>query len=177
MENSEPKSSRERFLEEQQAFKIHNDAMKNPDLSVSDEEVDELENELQKIDKNMGTEGFTITKQEYEADKLRKNNELAVEKMQSFSSNTKLSNDQREKLQKVISNRNNITDPVLKHLVLQKALQEQNFNDLKKRVKDINERIMKELMQASNDLLKTQGAIENIEDQILKYVELEQSSV
>jgi hypothetical protein len=177
VENHEPKTSRERFLDEQKRFKEHTDSLKKSELNVSEDEVDEFENEIHEIDKNMGDKGFSITRQEYEAGKLEDANQLALAKMQEVSTNTKLTAEQRTKLQAIVAGRNDVENPVLRHLILQKALQERSFLNLKTTVKEINDRIMKELMQASNDLLKTQGAIENIDDQILKYVEQYPSSV
>lgn len=176
-ENSEPMSARERFLEEQRKINIHKAESKDPALNVSDEEVDALEDDMQEIDKNLGTEGYTVTRQEYESDKLEKQNQLALDSMQAVSRNSKLSDQQRSALQQIVAKRKTVSDPVLKHLLLQKAKQEAAFLELKKQVKDINERIMKELMTASNDLLKTQGVIENLDDQILKYVEDSPGSV
>jgi len=170
-ENSEDQSSRERFLEEQRKINEHKAVSKDPALNVSDEEVDSFENDMEEIDKNMGTEGYTVTKQEYEADKLDKAKQQALDAMQAFSRNGKLSNEQRATLQQIVAKRKTISDPILKHLLTQKAMQEQGFKELKIKVKDINEGIMNELMKASNDLLKTQGVIENLDDQILKYVD------
>lgn len=177
VENPEHMSSRERFLDEQRKINESKASTKDPALNVSDEEVDALEDDIKEIDKNMGTEGYSVTRQEYENEKLDRAKQNALDSMQAFSNNSKLSNDERAMLQQVVAKRRTISDPVLKHLLTQKAMQEVGFKELKVKVKDINEKIMKELMQASNDLLKRQGIIENLDDQILKYVDGNPDSV
>lgn len=181
-ENSEPISSRERFQEEQRRINEAKALAKDPALTVTDAEIDELEadakeDDLEDVDKNMGTEAHAVTRQQHESSKLADSQQTALDKMQAVSRNSKISNEQRAQLQNIVGNRKKISDPVLKHLLTQKAMQEQGFTELKSKVKEINDRVMKELMKASNDLLKTQGAIENMDDQILKYVDDNPDSV
>lgn len=167
----EHQTSRERFLAETQNINAAKQAAKDPALNVTEEEVDDLEADMQEIDKHMGTEAHVVTREQHEENKLRAAQQTALDKMQAVSRNGKLSNEQRAQLAKIVAKRADVSDPVLKHLLTEKAVQEQGFVKLKTEVKAINDRVMKELMQASNDLLKTQGVIEHLDDQILKYVE------
>lgn len=177
MDTQEYKTPRERFLAEQENIRAAHNQGKDPDLHVSDEEIDELEDDMQEIDKNLGDEGHVVTSTQYQAAKLESAKHAAIEAMSETASGKHLTNEERVLLQAIVKKRKSIDDPVLKHLITQKAMQEQGYVNLKKQVKDLNDKVMRELMKASNDLVKTQGVIENIDRQILDYIEQSSKTV
>jgi len=183
---------RERYLEEKERIDEKNREM-NGDVTkeeknVIDEELDkmeqeeirELEMELEKlegversknIDKNMGSEkhGITMTREEHlEQKELEESNKALVQLKKATANH--LSNEDKKDMQDVLNGYRDekIEDPVLKHLVLQKGELAKKYMEDTKKVKVLHEKLLKEMTELTNNIVKTKGAIENVDKQILQ---------
>lgn len=183
------KTPRERFLEVQKQIKEDNQKISGTvnldddddyqeDLDVARQAVDEFDDEddAEPVDKHMGTEKHVVTREEHEQGKAQESQTEALKAiglLQDTKLTEHLSNDQKQLLRDLANqqHRGELDDPVLKHMLLQKSMLVKGYSQVTEDIKELNKKILNELNMASNKLLKTQGAIENIDEQIIKYVE------
>lgn len=165
-------TSRERYLQVQAKIKEDMNALKIE--SEPEEEEDDLSDndveEMVEIDKSMGDQKFTMTSEQYHHQKKVNDEKEAIESIKQIKIVGKhLTEKEAEKLKSAICSDSD--DPVLRHLIKQKALRQKDYESQKQYVAELNAKIVYEIGEASRNLLKTQGAIENIDKQILDYAD------
>jgi hypothetical protein len=171
-------SPRERYKEEMDGIKKANDVAEGKDdqeelNEMADEELERLEDDLDKVnlDKNMGSvsEPVTMTYQDFSKEKALEAHNKALAEFKKANIDH-LSNQDKKDMQVVLNGyrSNEIEDPVLKHLISQKGELAKLYMDDSKKVKEMYQTLLKEMTDLTNNIMKTKGAIENIDKQILQ---------
>ena len=140
---------------------------------IADEELARLEDDLEQVnvDKNMGllSEPVTMTHEEFSKEKALDMHNRALAEFKKANSQH-LSNEDKKDMQAVLNEYRDkqIEDPVLKHLISQKGELARLYMDDSQKVKDMYQTLLKEMTDLTNNIMKTKGAIENIDKQILQ---------
>lgn len=131
--------------------------------------------ETRTIDKNLGEEKLPVTEmsigdhQKMKVAEAQKNAMAGLRALKD-ASQTHMKPEQIRIVQNIVADVANgiITDPVLVHLVNQKAKQVQLFKDAQAAIGRLQQRLLNDISTATNDVVKCKGAIESIDAQILE---------
>ena len=155
------------------------------DLSAFEEE-DELEEddeegedtgtaEVKTIDKSLGEEKLPVTEMnigDHQKMKVAEAQKNAIAGLRALkdASQTHMKPEQIRLVQNIVADVANgiITDPVLVHLVNQKAKQVQLFKEAQAAIGRLQQRLLNDISTATNDVVKCKGVIESLDAQILE---------
>lgn len=155
------------------------------EIDESEEDADEPEDEIpgeedvKEIDKSMGEEKIPLNKVEMTIEQHQKNkvaeaqqnavkNLIAMKK----SGGQHLTPDQVKTMNLVLANveGKKIKSPVLLHLVNEKVKLSKTFVETQLKAKELQQQMLNKITELTNGIVKTKGAIENVDQQILDLV-------
>jgi len=135
-----------------------------------DQELENLEMELEKVDKNMGSysEPVTMSKEEYDKSKEFEMHNKALAQFKKANVEH-LSNEDKKDMQKMIDMYKNkeLENPILKHLMEQKGILSKEYIEDSEKVGTMYKTLLKEMTDLTSNIMKLKGAIENVDKNML----------
>ena len=148
----------------------------------ADEAEDEIpaEEELKEIDKSMGEEKIPVqqkvemTIEQHQKQKVAQAQQEAIKNLMAMkkSGAQHLTQEQVKTMTLVLAKleKKQITNPVLMHLALEKVKLSKTFIETQVKAKELQQQMLNKISELTNGIVKTKGAIENIDQQILDLV-------
>lgn len=153
-------------------------AFEEEDESEEDDESeasDDGEAEVRSIDKNLGQEKLPVTEMtvgEHQKSQVAAAQKRAVTSLMELKSSAKtnLKPEEIRIVQMIVAGvaAGKVKDPVLVHLVNQKAKKVEDFKKAQEEIGKLQQRLLNDISTATNEVVKCKGVIESLDAQILE---------
>lgn len=148
------------------------------DNAEADDEAEKILQNLEKkqtVDKSIGQQKISVTREQHMQNKNKQAQMQAFQQLKNSAQNVQshLSNNQLSVMRAVLQafEDEKVEDPVLLHLIKRKIKLSKQYVEAQVASKEMYQQLMTRMQKVSENIMKSKGAIESVDQEIFSFVE------